>query len=154
VAYDAKGRKRVSLRVLYSCEEQCGRTRTSAGDPRARAASRCSLPDFDPERWDPSADLGAAADAEWRAAEIHGVDFELDRDGCPFGWALSPFAQSVAVYMGQRETDSRVRSPSLRLSRRMLRDEIEPEDLILAVEYAEAHEDGAFARFHEVCSRS
>ena len=129
----------------------CGRDPAAgkSGKPSLRAASRCSLPDWDPEDWDESADPEAAAYAEEQAQQLPPtLGFDFERDGCPWGWATSPYAVSVTEYMGRRSVDSDVRAPSLRLMRRMLRDEEEPIDLLDAVTIAEAYEDGAFAQFH------
>lgn len=147
--------RRVGLRALYSCEEQCGRTRTDPGDFKSRAASRCSLVDFDPEAWDPNAYPVVAAEAEEKFQEIQdlilagrlSLDIDLDLDGCPWGWALSPFAESVAAYTGRRDEHSPARSQNLRLLRRVLRDEDEPTGLLEAVEVAESYEDGVFRQF-------
>ena len=150
------------LRPLYSCAELCARTRDQPdGDERARAAARCCLPGFDVERWDPRADREVAREAEALAVEIAaavdamgvGYSFVLDRDGCPWAWAQSRWCTSVAGYMGQRTLEHAVRSPSLRLSRRMQRDTDEPEQLLDAVSLAEAFEDAALARYWEIVSR-
>jgi hypothetical protein len=119
------------------------------------------LPDFDPSTWDPAADKQAARDAEWRASEITGLakargvplDFDLDRDGCPWGWAASRYAMSVSEYTGQRSTDSPIRSQNPKLWRRAMRDEVEPTELFEAVSLLEACEDGCFAQFHDAVNR-
>lgn len=122
---------------------------------------RCSLPDMDPATWDPEADKVAASDAEYAAATLVSfadrqqldLDFELDRDGCPWGWATSRWSVSVSEYMGQRSTDSPVRSLNPKLWRRMMRDEAEPTELLDAVALLAAYQDGAYAQFHEILNR-
>lgn len=140
----------------------CGRTAESEGNRSQRAACRCSLIDFDPEAWDREADPAAAFEAEWRAQEIadlathQGIelDFELDRDGCPWGWAQCRFVLHVASFTGQRSADSPLRTPSLRMTRRMLRDDEEPLELFDLVCLAEGWEDGCFALYRERLMRS
>lgn len=151
-----QGRKHISLRVFHSCAELCGRTRDNpAGDRKARAAARCSLPDFDPAAWDPDADPEVAAEAESLAAMIHTHDigFELDTHGCPWGWRLSGFATSVERYIGKRSVDSPIRGQNLLLMRRMLRDEEVPERLVEMVTLAEAYEDGVYAKYNGIRSQ-
>lgn len=99
-----------------------------------------------------------AEEAERRAAELSGtaarqgidLNLDLDRDGCPWGWALSRFASSVECYVGRRDDKSPVRAQNLRLLRRVLRDDEEPTELLAAVELYEAYEDGAYALFREI----
>jgi hypothetical protein len=148
----------VRLRVLYSCESLCERTATEPGNMRARAACRCSLPGFDPQRWDPAAHPGAAAEAKALAAEMvaHAanrnipLDFDLDRDGCPRGWMLARFPNSVQVYAGTRGMDSPLRMLPNRLR---FRDPPPSTRLLEWVDYAEALEDGAISYYHEVVNR-
>lgn len=135
----------------YSCAGDCGRKPGTHGDLDVRASMRCSLPDFGPTRW-AEKDRMAATEARTRAAELVdtaraqgvelGYDFEVD--GCPWGWAQCRFVSELWSYVGKRELRSSVRSPSLRLQRRMMRDEHEPRELLAAVEYAEACEDGCY----------
>jgi hypothetical protein len=133
----------------------CDRTATCPGEDRLRRASRCSLPDFDQSRWDRAADKHAARDAEGRADMLIGearaqgiaLEYDLDRDGCAWGWALSIYAQSVSEYMGQRDTSDPRRSQNPRLWRRVMRDEDEPTELLDAVALLTAYEDGAFSQF-------
>jgi hypothetical protein len=75
------------------------------------------------------------------------LDFELERDGCPWGWAQSRYVQELSSFVGTRGVDSATRSPSLRLLRRMTMDEREPIELLDAVRETEAWEDGAWAYF-------
>lgn len=84
------------------------------------------------------------------AAQGVTLDFELDRDGCPEGWAQSGYARSVAEFMGSRSDTGWV--PSLRLTRRMLRDKREPTRLLDAVAIAEAQHDGAMRLIREAAS--
>jgi len=146
----------VGLRALYSCEEMCGRGRGKPGDPKLRAASRCSLPDFDPELWDRNADPAAADYAESQASQLQleDIGFDFETHGCPWGWRLSGFACSVEKYMGRRSVDNPVRAPNLLMLRRMLRDAEPPERLAEAVTLAEAYEDGAFAYYHAARDRA
>lgn len=153
---DGKNVPTVRLGVLYDCEEMCGRTAKDAGRMKDRAACRCSLPGFDPQRWDPAASPDAAADAELRAdtmqcqAQSRGIalDFDLDRDGCPWGWVVSRFPASVMVYTGTRGSDSPVRSQNLRLLGRVLRDPEPPNRLLEHVAHAETLEDAAYSHYH------
>ncbi len=160
---DARGKdqvRRVYLRSLYDCEKLCGRTLTEPGRIKDRAACRCSLPGFDAATWDRRASLGAAEEAEQIAESLrvhierHGlaVDFDLDTDGCPWGWVVSRFATSVMDYVGSRDADSRIRSQNPRLWRRTMRDEEEPTRLLGWVRYAERIEDATFDFYHEVVS--
>lgn len=150
------GKKRVRLASGYSCSKMCG------GDERRRAAMRCSLPDFDPSRWDPAADRDVAAEAEMLGEEMIGMaksqhielDWKLDRDGCPWGWAQSKFVRSLQSFMGSRSVDESTRTPSLRLQRKMMRDEDEPLEIFNLVRQAEAWEDGAYAYFHQAVMRA
>jgi len=152
---------KIRLGPIYSCEEMCGRTALSPGDLAKRAACRCSLVDFGPEAWDRDADPGAAFEAEWRAEEINALalsqriklDFDLDRDGCPWGWAQSRFALYVASFMGSRTSTSTTRTPSLRMTRRMIRDDEEPLELYEWARLAEAWEDGSYSLYHERLNR-
>lgn len=137
----------------------CGLTPANpCGDRRARAASRCSLPDWDPSTWDRKADRAAAGDAETKAGEIMDelakagvhLDFELDRDGCPMGWAVSRFARSVAGFQGTRTLDDPRRTPHYSMTRAIQRDDANTDRIITAVERLEAAEDGAFALYHEI----
>jgi hypothetical protein len=135
----------------------CERGGGEPGDHDTRAARRCALPDFDPRAW---IDVGpVAAEAEMMAEDLQmlldtrlGVDYSFARDGCPWAWAHSRFAVEVAKLAGRRTLESPVRSPSLRLTRRMLRDEVEPEHLLEAVDILEAFEDNALALYYELCS--
>lgn len=143
------------LAPLYSCEQLCGRCDGKPGDPKVRAAMRCSLPDFDPASWDPTADPEAAAEAERFAGDLVGsaanqgndLDLDLDRDGCPWGWALSRFASTVRQYVGRRSLDDPRRSLSLRMEWILRRADERPDRVIEAVEHLENHEDGALALF-------
>lgn len=133
----------------------CGVTREHPdGDTKTRKAMRCALPGFDRLSWDPRANPAAAADAELLADDIAasvercGYSFELDRDGCPWAWAHCRYAAGVASFAGSRTLDSPTRTPSLRLTRRMLRDELEPRELLRVVELLEAYEDNAIHSFH------
>lgn len=136
----------------------CGRTATDEGRAKDRAACRCSLPGFDPATWDPSASPGAAAEAEIKAqtvamladAQNVPLDFELARDGCPWGWVVSRFATSVMAYVGRRDPESVVRGQNTRLLARLLRDPEEPTRLLELVSYAEHFEDAAYAHYWEV----
>lgn len=118
---------------------------------------RCSLPDFDPAKWDPRADRSAAAEADDLLGTLRGLaskqrltlDHELDRDGCPWGWVVSRWATSVAAYMGRRDSDSEVRGINQRMLARLMRGD-DTDDLLGWVAYAEAVEDGAFRFYHEV----
>ncbi len=161
---DATGKdqvRRVYLRSLYSCEKMCGRTLTEPGRMKDRAACRCSLPGFDPATWDPSGNPDAAHEAEETALALQGhaehqgvaLDFDLDVDGCPWGWVVSRFAGSVMDYTGKRDSGSPVRSPNARLWRRTMRDAEEPTRLLEWVRYAERVEDGTFDYYHEVASK-
>lgn len=137
----------------------CGVSREEPdGDMDARAAMRCSLPGFDPSRWNADACPGAAHQAEMTlssliyGAEQQGVhlDHDLDRDGCPWGWALSTFAASVAKYSEPRNADSPVRRDSARL---WLREPKADARLLHWVSWLEDVEDGAYGRYREVrCS--
>lgn len=86
--------------------------------------------------------------------QLEDIGFDLDTHGCPWGWRLSGFAQSVERYMGRRSVDSPVRAPNLLLMRRMLRDEEPPERLAEMVALAEAYEDGAFAYYQTAKSQA
>ena len=124
---------------------------------RARAAMRCSLPDFDPAQWNPRADRSAAAEADDLLGTLRGLahkcrielDHDLDRDGCPWGWAVSRWATSVAAYMGRRDVDSEVRATNTRMLARLMRGE-QSQDLLDWVAWAEATEDAALRFYHEV----
>jgi hypothetical protein len=148
------------LRLLYDCADICGRTRTNEGRMKDRAACRCSLPGFDPARWDPAVSLDAAAQVEALADELRalasiqgvGLDFDLDRDGCPYGWMVSRFAGSVMDYVGRRDSDSIKRDINVRLLGRIMRDPEEPTRLLDWVRYAETIEDGAYQHGREVAS--
>lgn len=162
VTIDEKGRKRIGLQSLYSCRDMCGRRGSDAGDPTSRAAARCSLPDIDPTTWDPSTNPEAAREAEERAAEMMGLaerqgldlDFDLDRDGCPRGWALSTFATSVSRFMGRRGPSSSMRTANDRTQWHVIHDAARPDRLLDAVEIAEAAEDGCFSLYAEICGAS
>lgn len=138
------------LRSLYDCEDMCGRTRSDEGRAKDRAACRCSLPGFDAARWDPTASPEAAAQADQLAdelrvlADVQGldVDFDLDRDGCPWGWVVSHFAASVSRYSSPRDGDSVRRGQNTRL---WLRDPNPDARLLDWVAHLEAVEDGAYA---------
>jgi hypothetical protein len=152
----------VYLRTLYDCEALCQKGPDDDGDMRARAACRCSLPGFDPARWDPDACPGAAADAERLVSELEGhayhagfpLDHVLDRDGCPRGWADSTFGASVMRYAGTRSHDSPQRSLNVMMLGRVMRDEETPTRLLELVRYGEAAEDNCMAHYHGVVSRS
>lgn len=85
-------------------------------------------------------------------ADIQGValDFDLDRDGCPWGWVVSRFATSVMDYVGRRDAESSRRDVNVRMLARIMRDPEEPTRLLEWVRYAEAVEDGAFGHYWEV----
>jgi hypothetical protein len=144
------GQRIVRLRSLYDCADMCGRSRADDGRMQDRAACRCSLPGFDSARWDPAASPDAAAQAEALAdelrvlAEVQGVssDFDLDRDGCPWGWVVSRFANSVMEYAGRRDFDSVRRDQNPRL---WLREPKPDRRLLDWIRYAETVEDGAFS---------
>lgn len=153
------------LRALYDCRDICGRVPgkpDSEETTACRAACRCSLPDFDPARWDENADRLAAAEAGSKLGELIALahhqrfelDHDLDRDGCPWGWAVSTFATSVANYMGQRSADSPARNPSAWMLARLAQPGPMPVRLLELVDRATAHEDNAFAYYHKVVSRS
>lgn len=152
----------VRLRPLYDCADMCGRTRTDPGDMRARAACRCSLPGFDPTRWNPAAHPDAAAEAEAKAAEMVAIaakqrvplDFDLDQDGCPWGWVVSEFAGSVLAYTSRRDPDSVKRDRNIRLDARVMRDPEVPERLLELVQRLESYEDAAYRLYHEVVNSS
>lgn len=157
----AQGEKHVRtvrLRSLYDCREMCGRTAGSSGEPSCRAAARCSLPDFDRALWDPQADRLAAAEAQSKLDELIGsaarqnydLDHDLDRDGCPWGWAISGFATSVTRYLGARSTDSPVRSTSPWLTARAAQPGPMPTRMLELLDLAAAHEDNAYAYFQRV----
>jgi hypothetical protein len=145
---------------MYDCADICGRTRTDEGNMRTRAACRCSLPGFDSSRWDRTAHPDAAAQVEALAdelralASIQGVtlDFDLDRDGCPYGWMVSRFPSSVMDYVGRRYVDSARRDVNVRLLGRIMRDPEEPTRLLDWVRYAETVEDGAYQHGREVAA--
>lgn len=154
----------VRLRALYDCRGMCGREAGKPDSPEttaARAAFRCSLPDFDAARWDPSADKLAAAEAGSALAELaavahhqrHELDHDLDRDGCPWGWVVSGFASSVSRYMGARSADSPTRTTSAWMLARIAQPGPMPTRILEAVDLAEAHENNAFAYYHKVISK-
>ncbi len=154
--------KVVRLTVRYDCWQVCQVSDENPdGDMASRAACRCSLPGFDSSKWDPSADPRAAADAERLASDVAGhayqagisLDFDLDRDGCPRGWADSHFGATVMRYAGARSLDSPVRTQNVRLLGRVLRDEEPPTRLLDMVAYGEAAEDSCLAWFREVVNR-
>ncbi len=153
--------RRVYLRPLYDCKQLCKLTATDPGDMRVRRACRCSLPGFDSATWDPAAHPEAASEAEDLAATLRvhalaqgvALEFDIDADGCPWGWAVSRFALSVAVYIEPRSADSPVRSQNARLWRRVMRDEDEPTRLLDWVRVAERFEDSTYNYYHEVLAR-
>jgi len=162
VAEGGKHVRTVRLRTLYDCAEMCQRSPGTAGDADMRAACRCSLPDFDPARWDPKADRMAAAEAGSKLEELlalahhqrANIDHDLDRDGCPWGWVVSPYATSVARYMGSRSLESGARSPSPWMLARVAQTGPMPVELLEAVDRATAHEDNALAYYHRTVNRS
>lgn len=111
---------------------------------------RCSLPDFDPAKWDPRADPEAAAEAERFASDLvisassqgARLDHELDTHGCPWGWANARFPSDLLRYVGRRTRDDPRRSLSLRMER-ALRQGTATDRLIDAVDSFANHEDGA-----------
>lgn len=147
-----EGKRSFRIGPVYSCSN-CGVTRENpAGHHKIRAAMRCSLPGFDRAAWDPKAHREAAAEAERIAGELaasSGLDFNLDRDGCGQGWALCRFAQSIDRFKGQRTRDDPRRQPSYHMQR-ALQMPASPDRLIDAVEFLEAHEDGAFSIFQRM----
>lgn len=123
---------------------------------------RCSLPGFDPAAWDPNADEDAAEQAERYASDLiasaanQGVhlDLDLDRDGCPWGWANSRYASSVLQYVGRRgRGDDPRRSLSLRMEWLLRRAPERPDRHIEAVELIENHEEGALALYQREIDR-
>ena len=151
---DAGGKVRVKLTTLCSCRDWCGVTRANpSGDMAARARNRCALPGFDPSEWTNPPDREAAMWGDEVAgllARRLDLDYNFDRDGCPNAWAHSRYANEVARYMGQRDRDSATRIPSIRMQRRMLRDEVEPAALLEDVERAEAYQDNALRLYWEM----
>jgi hypothetical protein len=149
--------RRVRLQQLYDCESICRRTTTSEGDMSMRRACRCSLPGFDSSTWDRAANPGAAEEAEQLAGTVRmaalarrlHLDFDLDRDGCPYGWAVSHFGHTIEQYTGTRDADSPVRSMNMWLLARAIRDDV-PDRLRHWVTHAEALEDGAFSHYRRV----
>ena len=121
-----------------------------------RRACRCSLPGFDASTWDPAANPDAAHEAEQLAADVAAVarsrgvplDFELDRDGCPFGWAVSRFPGSVTAYTGAT-TGEGPRSMNTWLLALAIRGEVS-DRMRDAVTRLEALEDGAYAAYRRV----
>lgn len=116
------------------------------------------MPDFDPHDWDPSAHKEAAENAEWRGSILRGLwaaqrlhlDWDLDRDGCPWGWVQCNYAAEVASYVGRRDTRSPVRSLNVRLLGQVMRDAAEPTELLEAVQQLENWEDSAYAQFRQM----
>ena len=151
----------VRLRALYDCAEMCGRTATDPGDMRTRAACRCSLPGFDSSTWDPNADRLAAADAQSTLDDLIAVahhqhvelDHDLDRDGCPWGWVVCRFATSVGAYLGTRGVDSPLRSSSPWLLAKLAQPGPMPTRLLELVDRSTAHEDNAYAYYHQVLAK-
>lgn len=150
----------VHLRTLFDCESLCQmHPEQPDGDPHARAACRCTLPGFDHARWDPDACPDAAREAEQLLSSlVHGaeqqgisLDHDLDRDGCPFGWAASHFSATVAACSSPRDASSPVRSQNALL---WLREPRASQHLIKSVQYLEAVEDGAYSRFRALCNRT
>jgi len=161
VAEGGKHVRTVRLRALYDCREMCGREPgipDSEETTARRAACRCSLPDFDPARWDTAADKRAAGEAGSALAELEAVahhqryelDHDLDRDGCPWGWVVSTFATSVARYMGPRSADSPARGTSAWMLSRVAQPGPMPTRWLELVDRATAHEDNAYAYYHRV----
>ena len=147
---------------LYSCARDCGvKPESRDGDMQVRAAMRCSLPGFDPDTWDSRSDRATARHAESLMDETRalfrnaGLPFEHDLDlhGCPWGWACSVYASSVLQYAGTRDADSPRRQPSNRMLWLLQHSAERPTEILDAVATLEAHEDGAFALFHEVRSQ-
>lgn len=137
----------------------CGRCPDAPqGDLVARAAARCTLTDFDPSRWDPNGDPDTAAEAEHAAGDLVGfasrqgidLDYELERDGCAWGWVVCGYSNSVLRYVGQRSTKSPIRQYPPRMIWQMHRAAVEPKEIFEAVELVEAYEDGCFALLHEI----
>jgi hypothetical protein len=154
--------KVIYLRTLYDCSALCQRHSGSEGNDAVRAAYRCSLPGFDPARWDPAAHPESATDAERMAESLQGqavrsgiaLDWDLDRDGCPRGWADSFFGGSVMRYAGARSRDSHLRTLNALQLGRILRDEEPPTRLLELVRYGEAAEDNAYEVFRQVVNSS
>lgn len=148
------------MRPLYDCRRLCERApeQGHSGDPKVRAAMRCSLPDFDPLAWDPSAEPEAAAEAEQLASHLVGqaaetgvhIDFELDRDGCPMGYRLSRFGLSVEEHVGRRSIDDERRQPSLAMEWLLRRAPERPDRVLEAVAVVEAHEDACYRLFNRL----
>jgi hypothetical protein len=133
---------------MHDCEQLCERGPTKGpGDPRRRAACRCALPDFDTALWstqpaDEEAELLATDIGVAIASRHEESGHDLDTEGCPMSWVLSPFAQSILPFLGSRDWEGhRQRSPLLE---RAMHGEDDPELLWSMVQYYEAHEDGAF----------
>lgn len=150
------------LRVLpmYDCAKMCGRRRGEPGNLRARAAMRCSLPDFDPAAWDARAHRDAAATAaelldhlRYVAEELEiDIEHDLDTDGCPWGWVVSRWATGVAAYLGTRSPDGGRSLNPLMLARLVRGDA--PPDLVEWVRYLEALEGAAWGRFYKLQAMS